>query len=92
MFFVLIILGLGKDELSSPAISICGLASGIFASLLTHPADVVKTSIQASSEPYKNIATVKNIFKVTDFKLTKNVSHMLYCIDIDHQKVNITLN
>ncbi|XP_028416940.1 mitochondrial glycine transporter-like [Dendronephthya gigantea] len=54
---------LGKEKLSSPSIAICGLTSGIFASLLTHPADVVKTLIQASSEPYKITAIIKNIFK-----------------------------
>ena len=56
--------GLGKEELNSSLVPLCGVISGILASLLTHPADVVKTAIQASSEPYHNITIVENIFKV----------------------------
>ena len=66
--YLVVCLGLGKDELSTSVIPICGLVSGVFASLVTHPPDVVKTAIQASTEPYHNIAIVKNIFKVTMFR------------------------
>ena len=61
-------LGLGKEQLNSTIVLICGLVSGILASLLTHPADVVKTAIQASTEPYNNITIVKNIFKENGLK------------------------
>jgi hypothetical protein len=53
--------------MNSSVVSICGLISGILASVLTHPADVVKTAIQASTEPYHNVTIVKNIFKVNSF-------------------------
>ena len=66
--YLVVCLGLGKDELSTSVIPICGLVSGVFASLVTHPPDVVKTAIQASTEPYQNLAIVKNIFKVTVFR------------------------
>lgn len=59
---------LEREELSSLIVSMCGLLSGVLASFLTHPADVVKTAIQSSTEPYRNVETVQNIFKVTAFR------------------------
>lgn len=58
---------LEREELNSPLISFCGILSGIFASLLTHPADVVKTTIQASSKPFKNKTVIQTIFKENGF-------------------------
>ncbi|XP_046863079.1 mitochondrial glycine transporter-like [Xenia sp. Carnegie-2017] len=53
---------LGTEEVNSLAVSMCGLLSGLLASLLTHPADVVKTSIQASTGPYSNLEMVQSVF------------------------------
>lgn len=58
---------LRREELNSLLVAFCGLLSGVLASLMTHPADVVKTKIQSTTEPYRNKTVILKIFKEDGF-------------------------
>ena len=42
----------------------CGVVAGVLASLVTQPADVVKTHIQVSPDHWNTIAAVRHVYKV----------------------------
>ena len=67
---------LGTPELSSFETFTCGAFAGIMASVVTQPADVVKTRLQLF--PHKYNSTGSAVFCV--FKVIKNLSQVLSCL------------
>jgi len=67
---------LGTPELSSFETFTCGAFAGIMASVVTQPADVVKTRLQLF--PHKYNSTGSAVFSV--FKVIKYLSQVLSCL------------